>query len=91
MGFQVDRVTHRLCFGLKEIARWDLRLTQSKGQVARENRPAWVCGQVAPENRPGLSVCWQVARENRLIFFLKKKQRKKKGGQVTYDNETIFF
>jgi hypothetical protein len=59
MGFQVDRVTHRLCFGLKEVARWDLRLTQSKGQVARENRPC-------------LSVYGQVARENRLIFFKKK-------------------
>jgi hypothetical protein len=86
MGFQVDRVTHRLCFGLKEITRWDLRLTQSKRQVARENRPAWVCEQVAPENRLGLSVCGQVARENRPIFLKKKKKR-----QVTHDNETISF
>jgi len=85
MGFQVNQATHQLCFRLKEIARWDLRLTQSKGKVACEKRPAWVCGQVAPKNRPGLSVCGQVARENRpiFIFFLK--------GQVTHDNETIFF
>ena len=83
MGFQVDWATHRLCFELKEIARWDLSLTHSKGQVSRENRPAWVWGQVAFENRPGLSVCGQVARENKPIFFKK--------GQVTHDNETIFF
>ncbi|KAJ6856089.1 hypothetical protein NC651_037837 [Populus alba x Populus x berolinensis] len=36
----VDWATHQLCFELKEIARWDLSLTQSKGQVARENTPA---------------------------------------------------
>jgi hypothetical protein len=30
-----------------------------------------------------LSVCGQVARENKPIFFKK--------GQVTHDNETIFF
>ena len=28
MGFQVNRAKHQLCLGLKEIARWDLRLTQ---------------------------------------------------------------
>ena len=39
IGFQVDQVTHRLWFWLKEIAIRDLRLTQSKGQVAHENRP----------------------------------------------------
>jgi len=25
IGFQVDRATHILCFGLKEITRWDLK------------------------------------------------------------------
>jgi hypothetical protein len=43
MRFQVDQTTHRFWFWLKEIARWDLRLTQSKGQVAHENIPVWVC------------------------------------------------
>ena len=30
MGFQVDRATHILRFWLKEVARWDLRLTEKK-------------------------------------------------------------
>jgi len=37
-GSQVNPTTHRVLLWLKEIARWDLRLTQSKGQVAYENR-----------------------------------------------------
>ena len=30
MGFQVDLATHILRFWLKEVARWDLRLTEKK-------------------------------------------------------------
>jgi hypothetical protein len=34
MGFQVNRATHRLCFGLKEIARWDLKLSNHTQSLA---------------------------------------------------------
>jgi hypothetical protein len=37
-GSRVNPTTHRVLLWLKKIARWDLRLTQSKGQVAHENR-----------------------------------------------------
>jgi hypothetical protein len=30
VGFQVDQATHILWFWLKEVARWDLRLTEKK-------------------------------------------------------------
>jgi len=30
VGFQVDQATHILWFRLKEVARWDLRLTEKK-------------------------------------------------------------
>jgi hypothetical protein len=32
MGFQVDRATHILWFWLKEVVRWDLKLTEKKKQ-----------------------------------------------------------
>jgi len=36
MGFQVDRATHILWFLLKEVARWDLRLTEKKRREKKE-------------------------------------------------------
>jgi hypothetical protein len=36
MGFQVDRATHILWFWLKEVARWDLRLTEKKKEREKE-------------------------------------------------------
>jgi len=36
MGFQVDRATHILWFWLKEVARWDLRLTEKKQEREKE-------------------------------------------------------
>ena len=37
MGFQVDRAAHILWFWLKEVARWDLRLTK-EGQEERNRK-----------------------------------------------------
>jgi len=36
MGFQVDRATHILWFRLKEVTRWDLRLTEKKREREKE-------------------------------------------------------
>jgi len=36
MGFQVDRATHILWFWLKEVARWDLRLTEKKREKKKK-------------------------------------------------------
>ena len=36
MRFQFDRATHILWFWLKEVARWDLRLTEKKMKKKRE-------------------------------------------------------
>ena len=36
MGFQVDRATHILWFWLKEVTRWDLRLTEKKKREKRK-------------------------------------------------------
>ena len=36
MEFQVDRATHILWFWLKEVARWDLRLTEKKRREKRK-------------------------------------------------------
>jgi prophage tail gpP-like protein len=38
MGFQVDRATHILRFWLKEVARWDLRLTEKKERKKKERK-----------------------------------------------------
>jgi len=38
MGFQVDRATHILWFLLKEVARWDLRLTEKKRREKKRER-----------------------------------------------------
>jgi hypothetical protein len=36
MGFQIDRATHILWFWLKEVARWDLKLTEKEERKKRE-------------------------------------------------------
>ena len=38
MGFQVDWATHRFWFWLKEIAIWDLRLTQKEEKEREKER-----------------------------------------------------
>ena len=38
MRFQVDRATHILRFWLKEVARWDLRLTEKKERKKKRER-----------------------------------------------------
>ena len=36
MGFQVDRATHILWFWLKEVARWDLKITEKKREKKKK-------------------------------------------------------
>jgi hypothetical protein len=65
IGFQVDRATHILWFWLKEVVRWDLKLTKKKRREKEEKEKRRKRERVRSLDE------WIFSKLGRQVFFIK--------------------